>query len=170
MSISSLPADSISSLANTLFKRVDANSDGRLSTTEFQGFLESLVGKIGANQTQGLGTEAGAVATPTTLSSAATSGAAPQVYQPMLGFDYVKLNTLTHTTPKYAFARATQDVEMPFDRASRSTGLQKMVDNVKQNGYPDAKVVGDDCIDFGDGYGSIDVLTGDGVWWWGPKG
>ena len=32
-----------------------------------------------------------------------------------------------------------------------------------------AAVTGDDTIDFGDGYGAIDVLTSDGAWWWGPK-
>ena len=87
----------------------------------------------------------------------------------MLGFDYVKLNTPDHTTPKYVFARATQDVPLAWDRASRSAGLQQIVDTVKQNGYPNAKVTGKDSIDFGDGHGDIDVLTSEGTWWWGPK-
>ena len=146
-------------LASALFKRVDANSDGRLSTTEFQSFLENLLGKV-STQTAGLGTEA---------SAAAPQAASPRSYQPMLGFDYVKLNTPTHTTPKYVFARATQEVDLSWDRASRSEGLQKIADYVKQNGYANATVTGDDTIDFGDGYGDIDVLTGDGAWWWGPK-
>ena len=80
-----------------------------------------------------------------------------------------KLNTPSHTTPKYVFARATQDVNLAWDRASRSAGLQQIVDNVKQNGYPNATVTGKDSIDFGDGAGPVDVLTGDGTWWWGPK-
>ena len=152
----------IASLASQLFKTVDGNKDGNVSAGEFQSFLESLVSKIGHQQTPGLGTQAAAVA--------AVAAAAPKVYQGMLGFDYRKLNDPTHTTPKYVFARATQDLALPFDRDSRSAGLQQVADYVKNHGYPDAKVTGDDTIDFGDSMGAIDVLTGDGQWWWGPKG
>jgi len=160
MSTSSASVDNVSVLASALFKRVDANHDGRLSTTEFQSFLENLLGKV-SRQTSDLGSEASA--------AAPRAAAAAHAYQPMLGFDYVKLNTPTHATPKYVFARATQDVDLPWDRASRSAGLQKIVDYVKQNGYANATVTGKDTIDFGDGNGGVDVLTSDGVWWWGPK-
>lgn len=161
MSTSSNAIDSISALAGTIFKRVDANGDGKLDGTEFQSFLQNLIGDLGSG-TQGLGSEASALA-PRTLS------AEPRAYQPMMGFDYTKLNDPTHTTPKYVFARATQDVNLAWDRASRSAGLQQIVDAVKQNGYPNATVTGKDSIDFGDGNGDIDVLTSDGMWWWGPK-
>jgi hypothetical protein len=164
MATSSTSIDNMSVLASALFKRVDANSDGRLSSTEFQSFLENLLGKA-STQTAGLGTEASAAA----AQAAAPQAASARGYQPMLGFDYVKLNTSSHTTPKYVFARATQEVDLAWDRASRSAGLQKIVDNVKLNGYANATVIGDDTIDFGDGNGEIDVLTGDGMWWWGPK-
>jgi hypothetical protein len=160
MSTSSNAVDNISVLASAIFKRVDANGDGKLDGSEFQSFLQNLVGQLGQG-TQGLGSEAGALS-PRSLT-------APRTYQPMPGFDYVKLNTPSHATPKYVFARATQDVNLAWDRASRSTGLQQIVDNVKQNGYPNAKVTGKDTIDFGDGNGDIDVLTSDGAWWWGPK-
>lgn len=165
MSTSSTAVDNISSLASSLFKRVDTNSDGRLSATEFQGFLETLLSKVGTKQTSGLGTEASAA-----LSAATTQATGPRIYQGMFGFDYAKLNTSSHNTPKYVFARATQDVPLPVDRASRSAGLQKLVDYMKENGYPNAVVDGDDTINAGDGKGRIDVLTGDGQWWWGPKG
>jgi hypothetical protein len=161
MSTSSNTIDSISVLASAIFKRVDANGDGKLDGNEFQSFLQNLIGDVG-NSTQGLGSEASALP-PRRLS------AEPRTYQPMMGFDYAKLNTLSHTTPKYVFARATQDVNLAWDRASRSDGLQQIVDVVKQNGYPDAKVTGKDSIDFGDGNGDIDVLTSEGTWWWGPK-
>jgi len=159
MSTNSTSIDNVSSLASTIFKRVDANADGKLSGAEFQSFLQDLLGKVG---TSGLGSAATSVST-----RPATADA--RAYQPMLGFDYVKLNTLTHTTPKYVFARATQDVNLAWDRLSRSAGLQQIVDVVKQNGYPNATVTGKDSIDFGDGNGSIDVLTSEGAWWWGPK-
>jgi hypothetical protein len=159
------------SLAQQLFKSVDANNDGKLNSDEFQSFLENLVGAM-SNRTGGLGTAA--AATGKRLASAddtetTTPAASPRVYQGMLGFDYVKLNTPSHTTAKYVFARATQDIDFAFDRPSRSANLQKIADYAKDHGYPDAKVTGDDTMDFGDGYGNIDVLTGDGQWWWGPK-
>jgi hypothetical protein len=161
MSTGSNAIDNISALAGAIFKRVDANGDGKLDGTEFQSFLQNLVGKVGQG-TPGLGSEAAAIS-PRSLTAEA------RTYQPMSGFDYVKLNTPSHTTPKYVFARATQDVNLAWDRASRSAGLQQIVDTVKQNGYPNAKVTGKDSIDFGDGNGDVDVLTSEGSWWWGPK-
>jgi len=161
MSTSSTAVDNMSVLASAIFKRIDTNGDGKLNGSEFQSFLQNLLGKTG-NATPGLGSEAAAV-------SPRAAGAEASSYQPMMGFDYVKLNTPTHTTPKYVFARATQNVSLAWDRASRSAGLQQIVDNVKQNGYPNAKVTGKDSIDFGDGAGDIDVLTSEGTWWWGPK-
>jgi hypothetical protein len=155
----------VSGLAAELFKQVDADRDGRLALSEFQTFLQNLIRQVGSrSQTPGLGSEAAAVS-PLAKLAAGTS----RVYQPMLGFDYTKLNTPSHNTPKYVFARATQDVELGWDRASRSAGLESIAENVRQNGYPNARVTGDDTIDFGDGYGNIDVLTSDGQWWWGPE-
>jgi hypothetical protein len=161
MSMNSNAVDSVSVLASAIFKRVDTNGDGQLNGTEFQSFLQNLLGKVG-NRTHGIGSEASAIAPRSATAEART-------YQPMMGFDYTKLNDLSHTTPKYVFARATQNANLALDRLSRSAGLQDIVDQVKQNGYPNATVTGKDSIDFGDGYGSIDVLTSEGSWWWGPK-
>jgi hypothetical protein len=162
MSTSATPIDSASTLVSAIFKRVDTNGDGKLDGSEFQSFLQNLLGDVQSGTTAP-GTADATAAAPTSLT------VAPHAYQPMLGFDYVKLNTPSHATPKYVFARATQDVNLGWDRASRSAGLQQIVDNVKQNGFPNATVTGKDSIDFGDGAGPIDVLTGDGSWWWGPK-
>jgi hypothetical protein len=163
MAITSTSGASVSNVADQLFKTADANSDGRLSTNEFQSFLETLLGSM-AKKSGGLGSAAAASAGTARSLDATTS---PKVYQAMVGFDYVKLNTPAHTTPKYVFARATQDIGFPFDRPSRSAGLQQIADYAKQNGYSNTTVVGDDKLDFGDGFGPIDVLTGDGQWWWG---
>jgi hypothetical protein len=170
-------ATSSASLVQQLFKSVDANNDGKLNSDEFQSFLETLVGAVsGKSSGTGTGTTGSAIkrliddgTSGDDLSVPSTPSAASRVYQGMLGFDYVKLNTPSHTTAKYVFARATQDIDFAFDRESRSTNLQKIADYAKDHGYPDAKVTGDDTMDFGDGYGDIDVLTGDGQWWWGPK-
>jgi hypothetical protein len=152
--------NALAALAAQLFKGVDADSDGKLSAGEFQSFLEGLLNKVGGVQTAALA-PAPALGTP---------ASAPRGYQAMIGFDFAKLNNPDHTTPKYVFARATQDIPFGFDRASRSVGLQQIAEYAKTHGYPDTTVIGDDTMNFGDGYGEIDVLTGDGQWWWGPKG
>ena len=46
----------------------------------------------------------------------------------------------------------------------------KLLNYAGANGAPRPGILtGDDTVDFGDGNGVIDVLTGDGAWWWGPK-
>ncbi len=152
--------NALANIAAQLFKGVDADSDGKLSAGEFQTFLEGLLNKVGATQT----TPAAPTASPTHRVNTIAG------YQAMVGFDFGKLNNIGHTTPKYVFARATQDIAFAFDRPSRSAGLQQIADYAKTHGYPNTTVIGDDTMNFGDGNGDIDVLTGDGQWWWGPKG
>lgn len=165
MAITPTSATPTSNVAAQLFKAADANNDGKLSTNEFQSFLETLLDSMAKKTDSGGST---ATSLPASTVKTADAPATPKVYQPMLGFDYVKLNTPSHTTPKYVFARATQDIGFAFDRASRSAGLQQIADYAKTNGYPNTTVVGDDKLNFGDGMGDIDVLTSDGQWWWGP--
>jgi hypothetical protein len=145
----------VSSLANQLFTQLDANNDGRLSTTEFQSFLEGLLQQVDNRRALGAG--------------ATVTASADRTYAPMAGFDTGKLNDSSHTTPKYVFARATQDLAIGTDRASRSASLDTIAAYVRDRGFPNAAVVGDDSIDFGDGFGPIDVLTSAGSWWWGPQ-
>jgi len=155
MALTATSMGSVSNMANELFKRLDANNDGRLSTTEFQSFLEGLIQQVDNRRAPGAG--------------ATVSARADRTYNPMPGFDTGKLNNPSHTTPKYVFARATQDIALGADRPSRSAGLAQIVTYVRERGYPDAAIVGDDSINFGDGFGNIDVLTGGGSWWWGPE-
>lgn len=163
MSITSSSVDSFAALASQIFNRVDSDKDGKVSSNEFQTFLLQMLNKSGTS-TADLTSQATAVS-----SAVSTATAAPKTYQAMAGFDTGKLNDSSHTSAKYVFARATQDVNLGFDRASRSAGLDQIADYVKKNGYPDAKVTGDDTIDFGSDVGNVDVLTGSGSWWWGPK-
>ena len=148
-------SSSMSALANELFKQVDANTDGKLSATEFQSFLESLL--TGVNNRRAPGSTPSAVTGPRTD------------YTAMDGFDSAKLNNPAHATPKYVFARATQDIAMGVGRAARSAALPEIVNYVRERGYPNAVATADDTIDFGDGHGTIDVLTAGGQWWWGPE-
>jgi hypothetical protein len=152
-----ISGDAFSRLAAQLFKTVDGNNDGQLTKTEFQSFLTKLVGQIAGDT---LGDDEAPAGTPAESTQV--------VYRSMLGFDYTKLNTPSHTTPKYVFARATQDLDFAWDRPSRSEGLARIAEYAKSHGYPNTTVVGDDKLNFGDGHGNIDVLTGDGQWWWGP--
>ena len=64
-----------------------------------------------------------------------------------------------------AFSRAIAAGNLP----SVSGSLPAIVAYAQANGFPDAKVVKDDSIDFGDGHGAIDVITSvggpDANWW-----
>ena len=168
MNINSTSTAQVAALAQQLFKSVDSNNDGKLNANEFQSFLQNLVG-LAASKSGGLGSGS----TSRLLDDGGADTPAPaetgRVYYSMAGFDTTKLNTPSHTTPKYVFARATQDLDLGSDRATRSGNLQKIADYAKTHGYPNTVVVSDDTMDFGDGYGVIDVLTSDGQWWWYPK-
>jgi len=84
------------------------------------------------------------------------------------GWENTKLNDPMHTSVKYQFQRTVQD--MGLSGAQARGNLQPIVERMKTN-YPNAQVVGDDKIDFGDGYGPIDVIQGgSNAWWWGPSG
>src|SRR5262252_1732116 len=102
--------NTIASLASQLFQRVDTDRDGKLNGTEFQSFLQNLLAPLSNSTTAGLGTQSTATAQ-TTVSAYG--------YQGMLGFDFQKLSDLTHKTPKYVFARATQNVQTGYTRADR---------------------------------------------------
>ena len=87
-----------------------------------------------------------------------------RVYTTMPGWDTGKLNTLTKQTAKYDFARAVQT--LGGSAASYRGNLDKIAQFLKTRGYPTARAMGDDKIDFGDGAGPIDVITSGGSWWW----
>src|SRR5205085_11047731 len=119
-------ANIIADLANQLFQRVDNDHDGKLNANEFQSFLTTLISQVTNRSTNGLGSEASA--------SHRLTSVPPNGYQAMLGFDFAKLNDLTHTTPKYVFARATQNLAMGFTRSARSSALDGIVEEVRANG------------------------------------
>ena len=169
MNVNPTGSTSISTTGAQLFKAFDTNGDNQLSSNEFLTLLNRLASLVSAS---GAGKLDGPLATQS--SPAATqvqprASSAPTVYQPMMGFDTRKLNDLTHNTPKYVFARATQDLGLPDgNRAAMSATLPQVVEYVKSHGFPSARQMDDDEIDFGDGFGSVDVITFSGSWWWGP--
>lgn len=154
----------VSQMASRLMDRVDANKDGQLSKDEFNSFLNSLLQGVG--QSVSPTTPARAVVTPTALTSLALAGS----YQAVPGFDSGKLNDLSHTTPKYMFARAVQDIGLLG--APTTANLQAVVDQYNKATGGSAKVTGDDTIDFGGEVGVVDVIFSVGDpgsrWQWCP--
>lgn len=149
-------ADPIAQLITKVMDKYDGDKDGQLTKTEFGSFLTGLLGGTG-----------GALSA-TIAKDPAETGA----YRSRLaGFDFAKLDNPTIAgagTSKYIAARIFQDYPpMP-------ESLPAVVDRLRAQGI-NARQTDFDKIDFGDGYGSIDVIQGaypgGGVaWQWLPVG
>ncbi|MBP7779329.1 MAG: hypothetical protein KA371_19600 [Acidobacteria bacterium] len=152
--------DAISQLISRVMDKYDGDKDGQLTKAEFGSFLTGLIG--------GTGTTAGAVAKAVDPGLSDASGA----YRSKLaGFNHSKIDDPTirdAMTSKYIAARVFQDYPpMP-------ESLPAVVDRLKAQGI-NATQTDHDKIDFGDGYGPIDVIQGaypgGGVaWQWLPVG
>lgn len=81
------------------------------------------------------------------------------------GFDLGKLNDPGKNTIKYQAARVFDQ----FDPTAYRQNPGSVIAALGKAGL-NARQVGDDKIDFGDGYGPIDVVTSGGQWWWGQGG
>lgn len=154
---STAATDGLSQLIAKVMDKYDADKDGTLTSQEFGSFLTGLLG--------GSGLSGAAVAKDP--GSEGNGG-----YRNRLaGFDFRKLDDPTMQgamTSKYKAARIFQDYPpMP-------ESLPSVVDRLRAQGI-DAKQTDFDKIDFGDGYGPIDVIQGaypgGGVaWQWLPVG
>jgi hypothetical protein len=83
----------------------------------------------------------------------------------LLGFDSSKLEDPGSggaAGSKYSPAAKTFYNGLKQDVGLQRGGLGNMVLYAQGNGFPNAKAVGDDKIDFGDGNGPVDVIRGDG--------
>jgi hypothetical protein len=155
--------DAISQLISRVMDKYDGDKDGKLTSQEFGGFLSGLLGGTGASSTA-LSTAMGKTA----KDPLAGTG---QYRAKLAGFDHGKMDDPTirdAMTSKYVAARIFQDYPpMP-------ESLPAVVDRLKAQGI-NAKQTDFDKIDFGDGYGPIDVIQGaypgGGVaWQWLPVG
>ena len=161
-SVSSSVSD-FSQVVSRLMDTVDSNRDGQLSKQEFGTFLTTLLDSL--SNSSPTSPSAGTIATKslTRTVDALTS------YAPMAGFDNAKLNDQAHATPKYLFARAVQELGVLGNPTSGN--LQAICDRLNQNGM-NAKVTGDDTIDFGGEVGVVDVIYSVGdpwsQWQWCP--
>ncbi|MGE3957514.1 MAG: EF-hand domain-containing protein [Vicinamibacterales bacterium] len=156
----------ISQVSARLMDRVDSNKDGQLSKDEFNSFLTSLLGGL-ASASPTTPTLAAVTTAPLRTVAARTMLESRGTYDPIPGFDLNKLNNPEHTTIKYQFGRAVQDLAL----APTSANLQAIVDHFNANGG-NATITGEDKIDFGDGFGPIDVIFSVGDpearWQWLP--
>ncbi len=178
MSLSINKAAGGSDLAGALFKALDKNGDQKISSSEFQTFINALLG--GQTSPTVPSSTIGSAALNPSTAAASGSGSSNAPTTPQIdpnagfawiqGFDYGKLQDLTHQTQKYSPAvRVFSQVlyATGANAAASRDNLQPVVDQIKQRGFPNAKTVGDDSIDFGDGVGPIDVITGSNQWWFG---
>lgn len=149
--------DSLSQLISKVMDKYDGDKDGKLTSQEFGSFLNGLLGGTALGRTA-LAKDPGSIA----------SGA----YRNRLaGFDHRKIDDPSirdAMTSKYQAARIFQDYPpMP-------ESLPAVVERLRAQGI-NATQTDFDKIDFGDGYGPIDVIQGaypgGGVaWQWLPVG
>jgi hypothetical protein len=151
--------DAINQLISRVMDKYDGNKDGQLTKAEFGSFLTGLIG--------GTGSAAGALA----AADPGSTGSTGAYRSKLAGFSHAKMDDPTirdAMTSKYVAARIFQDYPpMP-------ESLPAVVDRLKAQGI-NAKQTDFDKIDFGDGYGPIDVIQGaypgGGVaWQWLPVG
>jgi hypothetical protein len=155
-------ADPVGQLISRVMDKYDGDKDGKLTSQEFGNFLSSLLG----------GTGASAASVGARLAKDPQAGQGTGQYRNALaGFDSRKIDDPTirdAMTSKYVAARIFMDYPpMP-------ESLPAVVDRLKAQGI-NAKQTDFDKIDFGDGYGPIDVIQGaypgGGVaWQWLPVG
>jgi hypothetical protein len=148
-------ADPISQLVSKLFERYDTDKNGSLTANEFGSFLGGLISGVGSPGT--------AAADPGTGSRGAYRSS-------LAGFDFGKLDDPSRSgamTSKYRAARIFQDYP------PQPESLPAVVERLRAEGI-NATQTDFDKIDFGDGYGPIDVIQGaypgGGVaWQWLPR-
>lgn len=151
--------DAISQLISRVMDKYDGDKDGQLTKAEFGSFLTGLIGGAGVG-----GSALAKAADPV--------GGGSGAYRSMLaGFNHTKIDDPTirdAMTSKDVAARIFQDYPpMP-------ESLPAVVDRLRAQGI-NATQTDHDKIDFGDGYGPIDVIQGSrpggGVaWQWLPVG
>ena len=139
MSTSSITGTAVRDLAATITKQLDADKDGKLSATEFEGFLSQFLTSLGQNVT----TAAASANATTTAATTAPAAARPAIGN-MAGFDAAKLANTAHDTFKYQIGRILQGFP------NTPAGLREALPEI-QTLAPGAKIVGSkgDSVDFG---------------------
>lgn len=100
-----------------------------------------------------------------------TSGSPPPVgatggggnYADVPGFDTSKINDPTHVNDKYTPALRVFSQGLSAGVPIQRGNLSSQVSWAQGHGFPNARQVGDDSIDYGDGHGPIDIIRSDGA-------
>jgi hypothetical protein len=146
---------SVSPLIEQIARRVDANGDGSISTSEFSSFLTNLLQSISQ-------AAQGTASTSTTSSFTSSTGSSTDPLPPCPpGWDSQKWVDPTHTTPKYVVGRIL--AKYPPTPA----GLQAAMPEI-QNAMPGTTLDGDDTLNIPNvGYIDVGVAfgAGGGVGW-----
>jgi len=96
---------------------------------------------------------------------AAPAPAAAPTYAQVQGFDAAKMADPNYSSAKYTPAAREFAAAQGAGTAIGRNNLDPMVAHAQANGFPNARVVGDDKIDYGDGNGPIDVIQSNGSVW-----
>src|SRR5262249_4079987 len=147
-------ASSIDQLVRQIMTTADTNSDGQLSSAEFGAFLTKLIEKVSPGTLSSASSGVVSLSAPpldgspinptppTVVVPPAAAPSAPKFgYVAMSGFDGTKINDMTHTSAKYTFARAVQDLGISAKDARGKLG--PIVEELKKHGFADAKAVGE---------------------------
>jgi hypothetical protein len=156
----------LTDLISRVMDKFDTDKDKKLSQAEFSQFLTGLLdGQVstGAATTPN--------ATPNPTPRAADAVHVGEFRSRLGGFDHRKMDDPAMAgamTSKYKAARIFQDYE------PKPENLPAVIEKLRAQGV-NATQIGLDKVDFGDGYGAIDVIQGaypgGGVaWQWIPQG
>ena len=152
-------------LAQRLLAGSDADHDGKLSKTEIRSFLSQLIDSLSETTLPTVRSQVGGGADAGSPETAPTSH---DTLPSVPGFSTDKLNDWTHVNDKYTVAlrhfAAAKEGKPPTTES-----LEAIAADARAKNFPNAKVTGADTIDYGDGYGPIDVITsvgGSDAGWW----
>lgn len=167
---------SVSEFAAAITQKLDADRDGRISNSEFAGFLTQFLGalKTGPNSSQAMTSSLSALTGGTSSLTGLTFATSRTKVGTLAGYDSTKLANENHRSAKYEIGRILQYYP------NTPEGLKAALPEIQQLA-PNARIVGSkgDKIDFGgyvDGRGEaigvIDVLEAAGLggraWQWLP--
>ena len=175
MSNTSITGPSVRELAATITQQLDADKDGKLSSSEFEGFLTQFLGalKMGTGSFSAATSSVTGLTRTTSLTDLTRTTSRTPVGT-LSGYDSGKLANENHRSAKYEVGRILQYYP------NTPEGLKAALPEIQQLA-PNARIVGSkgDKIDFGgyvDGRGEaigvIDVLEAAGLggraWQWLP--
>jgi hypothetical protein len=147
---------SFNQLAQRLLAGSDADHDGKLSKTELRSFLSQLIDSVSETTLPTLRSQVGRSA------NAASPDTVHERVPFVPGFSIDKLNDWTHMNDKYTLA-VRHFAAVKEGKPPTTDSLEAIAADARANGFPNAAVTGDDTIDYGDGYGPIDVITSVGT-------